>query len=321
MDKKEKSNILSRASKLMKGEFGLVLILILLCIVFTVSSPFFLTSSNLLNITRQISIVLTVSIGMLCVVLLGEIDLSVGSTAALAGIACAWTIINTGSQFLGITAGLAVGILVGSFNGFMVVYGRIPSFIVTLASMGIIRGIGLVWTNGKPISGLPVSFSFIGAERLFGIIPVSTVISLILVAIAYLLIHKTQHGVYIKAIGANTEAATLSAIPINRYKMIGFIASGLMCAVGGIITTSKLLSATPTACEGLEMDVLSAVILGGASLSGGVGTITGALIGALTIGVINNGMNLLGVTPFFQQIVKGAIILVAVLIKRNKNNK
>lgn len=321
MDKKEKSNILSRASKLMKGEFGLVLILILLCIVFTVSSPFFLTSSNLLNITRQISIVLTVSIGMLCVVLLGEIDLSVGSTAALAGIACAWTIINTGSQFLGITAGLAVGILVGSFNGFMVVYGRIPSFIVTLASMGIIRGIGLVWTNGKPISGLPVSFSFIGAERLFGIIPVSTVISLILVAIAYLLIHKTQHGVYIKAIGANTEAATLSAIPINRYKMIGFITSGLMCAVGGIITTSKLLSATPTACEGLEMDVLSAVILGGASLSGGVGTITGALIGALTIGVINNGMNLLGVTPFFQQIVKGAIILVAVLIKRNKNNK
>ncbi len=305
----------------MKGEFGLVLILILLCIVFTVSSPFFLTSSNLLNITRQISIVLTVSIGMLCVVLLGEIDLSVGSTAALAGIACAWTIINTGSQFLGITAGLAVGILVGSFNGFMVVYGRIPSFIVTLASMGIIRGIGLVWTNGKPISGLPVSFSFIGAERLFGIIPVSTVISLILVAIAYLLIHKTQHGVYIKAIGANTEAATLSAIPINRYKMIGFITSGLMCAVGGIITTSKLLSATPTACEGLEMDVLSAVILGGASLSGGVGTITGALIGALTIGVINNGMNLLGVTPFFQQIVKGAIILVAVLIKRNKNNK
>lgn len=316
--KKEKSNSVSKLSKFVKGEFGLVLILILLCITFTASSRFFLTSSNLLNITRQISIVLTVSIGMLCVVLLREIDLSVGSTAALSGIACAWTIVNTGSQTLGIITGLATGVIVGTFNGFMVVYGRIPSFIVTIASMGIVRGIGLVWTNGKAISGLPETFSFIGASRLFDIIPVSTIISLILVAIAYLFIHKTKHGVYIKAIGANTEAATLSAIPINRYKMIGFITSGFMSSIGGIINTSKLLSATPTACVGLEMDVLSAVILGGAALSGGVGTVTGALVGALTIGVINNGMNLLGITPFFQQIVKGLIILVAVLIKRNK---
>lgn len=317
MEKKVKH----RFSHFIKGEMGLVLILILLCIIFAFSSEFFLTSKNLLNITRQISIVLTVAIGMLCVVLLGEIDLSVGSTAALAGIACAWVIVNTGSQVLGLVAGILVGLLVGSFNGFMVVWGRIPSFIVTLASMGMIRGIGLVWTEGKPVSGLPASFDFIGADRLFGVIPVSTIISLLLVLIAYVIIHKTQHGVFMKAIGANTDAAQLSAIPINRYKMAGFMTAGLMAAFGGILNTSKLLSAAPTACEGLEMDVLSAVILGGAALSGGIGTVSGALIGALTIGVINNGMNMLGVTPFFQQIVKGAIILVAVLIKRNKNNK
>lgn len=307
-----------KVTKILKGEVGLLAILILLCLVFAFSSEFFLTSKNLMNVTRQIAIVLTIGIGMLFVVLTGEIDLSVGSAAALSGVACAAIITNTGSQGLGIFVGISIGIMTGAFNGIMTVYGRIPSFIVTLATMGILRGIALVWTQGRPISGLPKSFSFLGAEYIFKIIPISTVVSLALVIIGYFIIHKTKHGVYIKAIGANSEAAVLSAIPINRYKMLSFITIGIMCAVGGIITTSKLLSAQPTACEGMEMDVLSAVILGGASLSGGVGTITGTLIGALTIGVINNGMNLLGVSPFFQQIVKGTIILIAVLIKRNQ---
>ncbi len=271
-----------------------------------------------MNVTRQIIIVIKIGIGMLCVVLTGEIDFSVGSAAAMAGVACAAIITQTGSQVMGILAGIGIGIMTGAFNGVMTVYGRIPSFIVTLASMGIFRGIVLVWTQGKPISGLPENFSFWGAEYLLGIIPISTVISIILVIISYLMIHRTKHGVYIKSIGANSEAAILSAIPINRYKIISFLTVGIMCSIGGIITTSKLLSAQPMACEGMEMDVLSAVILGGASLSGGAGTITGTLIGALTIGVINNGMNLLGVSPFFQQIVKGTIILIAVLLKRKE---
>lgn len=315
----EKLNIRKRISDILKGEIGLLIILIILCVIFALSSDFFLTSQNLLNVTRQISIVLTISIGMLCVVLAGEIDLSVGSTAALAGIACAWAIIMTGSQFIGFMAGIAVGIAVGTVNGVLTVYGEIPSFIVTLATMGIVRGIGLVWTKGKPFSGLPESFSFIGAKYILGI-PVSSLLSILIVIIGFFIIHKTKHGVYIKAIGANNEAATLSTIPVNKYKLLSFIVAGIMCSIGGIITTSKLLTASPTACQGMEMDVLSAVILGGASLSGGVGTVTGTLFGALIIGVINNGMNMLNISPFFQQIVKGTIILAAVLIKR-KNKK
>lgn len=315
----QKIDIRKKISNVLKGEIGLLIILIILCIVFAFSSEFFLTTKNLLNVTRQISIVLTISIGMLCVVLVGEIDLSVGSTAALAGIACAYVISTTGSQLIGFIVGIAVGVAVGIFNGALTVYGRIPSFIVTLASMGIIRGIGLVWTKGKPFSGLPESFSFLGAKYIFGI-PVSSLLSVLIVVIGFFVIHKTKHGVYIKAIGANSEAATLSTIPINKYKLLSFVTVGIMCSIGGIITTSKLLTASPTACHGMEMDVLSAVILGGASLSGGVGTVTGTLIGALTIGVINNGMNMLDISPFFQQIVKGTIILVAVLIKRKNKN-
>lgn len=301
--------------KILKGEIGLLLILVLLCIVFSVTTDSFSNAGNLLNVTRQISIVLIISIGMLCVLLSGEIDLSVGSAAALAGVACATMIKQTGSAAVGILAAVAIGVAVGVLNGTMTVYGRIPSFIVTLAMMGILRGIALVWTQGKAVSGLPKQFSFLGAGYLW-IIPASTVLCIVLLIAAYFVIHKTRHGVYLKATGANAEAANLSAISINKYKIAAFIAAGVLSSVGGIVTTSKLLSAQAVAAEGMEMDVLSAVILGGASLSGGVGTITGTILGALIIGVINNGMNLLNISSFYQKIVKGIIILAAVLIRR-----
>lgn len=217
---------------------------------------------------------------------------------------------------------LTIGLLVGLINGSLVVYARIPSFIVTLATMGILRGVCMVWTNGKPISNLPESFSTLGAGYVFTIVPVATVVSLLLVLVFYVLLQRTRHGTYIKAIGANREAAKLSAIPIDRYKVAVFVAAGLMCAIGGLITTtSKLLSAQPTANDGLEMDVLSGVILGGASLAGGVGTVVGTLLGSLTIGVINNGLNLLNVSSYYQEIVKGIIIILAVVIKRNKRTQ
>lgn len=306
---------------MLKSEVGLLLILALLCIVFASTSEFFLVERNLLNITRQVSITLTVAMGMLCVVLSGEIDLSVGSTAALSGVAAAWVMQRTGSVLAGVLAALALGLIVGFANGFLVVYGRIPSFIVTLATMGILRGMCMVWTNGKPISNLPTSFSVLGAGYAFGKIPVSTIISLAIVVIFYILLQRTKHGTYIKAIGANCEAAKLSAIPIQRYKVLVFVVCALMCAIGGVLNTSKLLSAQPAALTGLEMDVLSGVILGGASLSGGVGSVPGALLGSLIIGVINNGLNLLNVSSYYQDIVKGIIIILAVVIKRNKENK
>lgn len=173
--------------------------------------------------------------GMLCVVLSGEIDLSVGSTAALCGVAAAWVMQQNGSIVMGICVALLMGIVIGLINGTLVVYGRIPSFIVTLATMGMLRGVCMVWTNGKPFSNLPQAFSTMGAGYILQVIPVATVISLTLVVIFYVLLQRTKHGTYIKAIGANREAAKLSAIPIQRYKVLVFVACSLMCAVGGLI--------------------------------------------------------------------------------------
>jgi ribose transport system permease protein len=301
--------------KLLRGELGLVLVLILIVVVFSLLSNYFLTAKNLLNITRQISITLIVAIGMTFVILTGEIDLSVGSVAALMGVVTASAMMATGSIALGILAGLVAGLVVGVTNGVLTVYGKVQSFIVTLAMLGIARGAALAWTGGIPISNLPEQFEFFGAGYVAGI-PVSSIIAVIVFVLGFLVLNRTKHGTYIQAIGANREAARLSAIPVDRYRVLAFVVSGLTCAVGGIIITSRLLSAQPNAADGLEMTVIAAVILGGASLSGGVGTVMGTLLGAMIIGVIDNGMNLIGVSAFFQQIVKGVIILAAVLIKR-----
>jgi ribose transport system permease protein len=301
--------------QLLSGELGLALILVFLVVVFLVASPHFLTSRNLLNITRQISINLIVAIGMTVVILTGEIDLSVGSIACFSGVAAAVVLGWTNSILLAVLAGLASGLAIGFINGLFIVYGKLQSFIVTLATMGIVRGLALVWTNGRPISGLKESFEVFGAGYV-GVVPVATLMSLLVFAIASVIITRTKHGPYLKAIGANREAALLSAIPVNQYRIAAFVISGLLSGLGGVIITSRLLSAAPTAGQGMEMDVIAAVILGGASLSGGVGTVLGTLLGAMIIGVIDNGMNLIGVSAFFQQVVKGCIILVAVLAKR-----
>ncbi|MCK9482562.1 MAG: ABC transporter permease [Bacteroidia bacterium] len=307
-----------RVSSALSSEHGLLIIMVVLILTFSFSTTSFASVNNLLNITRQVSIVLIVSLGMLSVVLSGEIDLSVGSVAAFAGVTSAIVMIGTNSVFVGVAVALLFGMTIGLTNGLLVVYGKIPSFIVSLSMMWIVRGMALVWTSGRAVSNLPRSFAFLGAGYI-GVVPVSTILCGILVIIAYIVLHKTKHGVYYKSIGSNLEAAKLSAIPIKPYKISVFIVSGALAALGGIITTSKLLSAQAIANEGMEMDVLAAVILGGASLSGGIGTVIGTLIGALTIGIINNGMNQLGISAFFQQIVKGTIILVAVLIRqRNK---
>lgn len=305
-----------QARQIVTGEFGLVVMLFLIIMYFSSQSEFFLVERNLLNITRQISINLIVAIGMTCVILTGEIDLSVGSIAALAGVATAKVMVDTDSIALGILAGMGTGLAVGLINGTLTVYGKIQSFIVTLAMLGIARGVALYWTEGRPVSQLPEQFDFFGAGYIDRF-PTSTVIAFVILLMGFVFLHRTKYGTYILSTGANREAARLSAIPINRYRIIAFLLAGLLSAVGGILITSRLLSAQPTAAEGMELNVIAAVILGGASLSGGVGTVFGTLIGAMIIGVIDNGMNLTGVSPFLQQIVKGVIILIAVLAKRN----
>lgn len=310
--------LVSGIRRIASGELGLVIMLLLIVVFFASQSEFFLVERNLLNITRQISVTLIVAIGMTFVILIGEIDLSVGSVAALAGVVTAKTIVSTGSIPLGILAGLGLGLAVGLLNGVLTVYGRIQSFIVTLAMLGIARGIALYWTDGRPVSQLPEEFDFWGAGYI-GAVPTSTVVAVVVLVLGYLILHRTKYGTYILATGANREAARLSAIPVNRYRVIAFLIAGVLSALGGILITSRLLSAQPTAAEGLEMNAIAAVILGGASLSGGVGTAIGTLLGAMTIGVIDNGMNLTGVSAFLQQVVKGLIILFAVLAKRNSD--
>lgn len=319
LDNTQANNTISvRIKRIASGEIGMLLIFVLLVIMFSLASDYFFQPTNLLNITRQVSITLIVAVGATFVILTGEIDLSVGSIAALAGVATAAMMKATDSIALGILAGLAIGLLVGFTNGLLTVYGKIQSFIVTLAMMGIARGVALAWTNGKPISNLPEAFGFFGAGYV-GPVPVSSIIAAVIFLIGFILLHKTKHGRYILSTGANREAALLSAISVDRYRVFVFLLSGFFSAVGGILITSRLLSAQPTAADGLELNVIAAVILGGASLSGGVGTMTGTLLGTMIIGVIDNGMNLVGVSAFFQQIVKGVIILAAVLAKRGKD--
>jgi ribose transport system permease protein len=310
--------VVRQVRQVLTGELGLVMMLFLIVIFFSSQSEFFLVERNLLNITRQISVNLIVAIGMTFVILTGEIDLSVGSIAALAGVATAKVMVDTGSIPLGILAGLGTGLAVGLVNGLLTVYGKIQSFIVTLAMLGIARGMALYWTEGKPISQLPEKFDFFGAGYIDRF-PTSSVVAFVILLLGFVFLHRTKHGTYILSTGANREAARLSAIPINRYRILAFLLVGLASAVGGVLITSRLLSAQPTAAEGMELNVIAAVILGGASLSGGVGTMFGTLIGAMIIGVIDNGMNLTGVSPFLQQIVKGVIILVAVLAKRSSD--
>jgi len=308
---------LSRIYKILSGEIGLLVILVLLVVGFSSASEYFFTSRNLLNVTRQVSINFIIAVGMTFLLLLGEIDLSVGSTAALAGVVTGTILTATGSIALAIFGGLFAGAAVGMVISIGVVYGRVQSFIVTLAMMGIARGIAYVWTQGYPISGLPLNFGVLGAGYV-GSVPVSSIIALAVFAVAFVVLNKTKHGLYIRAIGANPEAARLSAIKIKRYRVSGFVLTGLLSGLGGVLITSRLLSAQPTAAGGMEIDVIASAILGGATLTGGIGTIHGTALGALIIGIISNGLNLLGVSPFFQPIVKGLIILIAITMKRGK---
>lgn len=303
--------------RLLAREIGLLFILLLLICFFSLLTEYFFKVQNLLNISRQISIHLIVAIGMTFLILSGEIDLSVGSLTAFVGVLTGLVIKATGWLLLGIVTGTITGCLLGLTNGLFTVYGRIQSFIVTLAMFGILRGLALVVTSGRPISNLPVDFGLIGTGYIAHF-PVSSLVAVFLFLVALLILNRTEHGLNFRAIGANRETAMMAGIHVNRYRIAAFIISGLTCGVAGVITTSLLLSAQPTAAMGMELSVIAIVILGGASLAGGIGTVSGTLLGALIIGVIENGMNLMGISPFFQQIVKGTIILVALLLKRNE---
>ncbi|WP_300348046.1 ribose ABC transporter permease [Clostridium sp.] len=294
--------------------------LVLLCLVITMVTPKFLSISNITNVFTQVSVNAIIAIGMTFVILTGGIDLSVGSTLAISGALGASIIKSTGNVFLAILVAAIVGIVVGLINGLLVSKGKLQAFIVTLATMTIFRGATLVFTNGTPISKLPSSFVNIGNGKI-GFMPIPVIITVIIAIIAVYALSQTRFGRYLYALGGNEDASRLSGINTDKIKTLVYVVSGFASAIAGVIITSRIGSASPNAGTGFELDAIAAVVIGGTSLAGGEGTITGTLIGALIIGVLNNGLNLMNVSPFYQSIVKGLVILIAVLLdKKSRKN-
>lgn len=301
--------------KTFKQYGGTTLALLLLIILFSTQSPFFFQANNLINILLQVCIITILAIGMTFVLMIGEIDLSVASTLALSGVLTGLMVASGMNSILSMAIAILLStVLAGVFNGFLSSYMKIPSFIVTVASMQIIRGIGFALTDAKPVAITDQLIVAIGNYKVFGFLPLPIIIMLVMAIIAHIVLAKTKFGRQLKMIGGNKEAAKYSGIKINKLQIYVFMISAFTAAISGILMTSRLYSAQPNVAQSYELDAIASAVLGGTSLTGGQGTIAGTIIGALIIGVVNNGMNLIGLEYFYQQIVKGAIIVIAVLI-------
>jgi ribose transport system permease protein len=306
--------------------FQSLIALLLLCVTLAILTDKFFTAENGLNVLRQVAVNICIATGMTLIVLTAGIDLSVGSVLALCGAVTAGLFKNglefasadlyVGFTVLGaILGGLLLGALLGWFNGFTVTKFNVPPFVATLAMLTIARGFTMLYTKGHPISNLGKDFAFIGSGSLLGI-PVPVWIAIVVVLIAVFITQKTKLGRYIYAIGGNEQAAKLSGININKVKMTVYATAGALAALGGIIVTARLDSAQPNAGISYELDAIAAVVIGGTSLGGGKGSVWGTVMGAIIIGVLNNGLVLLNVSPFWQQVVKGGVILLAVIIDK-----
>ena len=303
--------------KYFKDNIGIIIALLAMCIflvIFPTTRTTFLTPNNMFNILRQNASNLFLATGMTMVIILGGIELSVGSVIALSGCVAAGCVVNLGlPEAVGFLAAILVGAIVGMFNGLVICKTDIPPFIVTLASMNIAKGIALVYTQGAPIRCMTDAFKFPGAGYV-GPVPTPVILMLIVFVIAALMINRTQLGRHIYAVGGNAQAAKFSGINVSKVKFIVYTYTGIMAGIAGVVVASRLYSGQPTAGDGAEMDAIAAVVVGGTSMSGGSGRIGGTLIGVLIIGVLNNGLNLMGVDSNWQYIVKGIVIMIAVFI-------
>lgn len=299
-------------------ELKSLVILLILVVVAAALSPVFLTPTNLLNILLEVAVTAILAIGQTYIIILGEIDLSVGAILGLSG-AIAAGVLAKGNLPEALLAGLLIGAAAGLLNGFLVTKGKMPSFIATLGTMTAFSGLTLVYTGGNPISVGSQAFQWIGQGYVFRI-PVPVVLMLLLYVVFWFLLHKTHFGRYIFATGGNIEASRLSGIGVRKIKNIAFMTTGALAAVAGIVLTSRLSCAEPTSGSGMELDSIAAVILGGTSLTGGKGRLVGTVVGAIILGVLDDGMNLLNVSAFYQGVVKGVIIILAVLLDSNMDS-
>ncbi len=309
---REGMNVDNRKIWLIARKYATMFILVIFLIAMAFLSDRFFTFKNLTNVGRQISLNAILALGMTLVIISGGIDLSVGGVCALGCCVCAKILNSTGSSLLAIAVVLLIGLAVGAFNGFVVSKTGIAPFIVTLSTVSIIRGITLVMTNASPMPISNAAFKFIGQGTLLGI-PFPIYITLILAIITAFVMNKTVFGRYVYAIGGNERSAVVAGIQVKKVKISVYMVSGFLAAFTAIIYTSRLSSGVPSLGDGFEMDAITAAVIGGASLAGGQGHIWGTMIGAVIIGILNNALNLLNINSYFQDIVKGVVVLLAVL--------
>ncbi|MFV0379952.1 MAG: ABC transporter permease [Anaerorhabdus sp.] len=302
-------------NKVFKTYGGTTLALMLLIFLFSLLSPYFLKMNNIMNILLQVSIIAILAVGMTFVLMIGEIDLSVASTLALSGVLVGVLVEKGITSIIAIALVIfLLAITIGLFNGGLSAKFKIPTFIVTVASMQIIRGIGYATTDSKPIAISDNFLIAIGNFKVFNVIPLPIIIMLVIAVIAHVILSKTKFGRQLKMIGGNKKASIYSGIKVNKMQVYVFMISAMTAAISGILMASRLYSAQPNVAQSYELDAIASAVLGGTSLNGGQGTILGTIIGAIIMGVVNNGMNLIGLEYFYQQIVKGVIIVIAVLI-------
>ena len=298
-----------------KRNGGIIIGLLIICAILTVMSDSFLSPQNFANIMRQITVNVILACGMTMVIILGGIDLSVGSIIAVSGCLCCGLITNVGMPSVAaIPLSILAGTLVGVFNGVIISRTTIPPFIVTLATMNIGRGFARIYTKATTILVDDELFTFIGSGKLFGNIPIHFVYMIVVIIISALILNRTRLGRNIYAVGDNEQAESYSGINSKKVTLTVFIIMGFFAACAGILSSARTFSGQFNVGEGAEMDAISAVVLGGTSMTGGVGYLSGTIIGCIVIGVLNNGMNILGIDSSWQYVVKGVVVLIAVFI-------
>lgn len=303
------------------NKYGILMVFLILFVLLTLITNTFFTSRNLINVLKQVSINGIISVGMMCVLLTGGIDLSVGSIVALSGIV-ATTFAHPGEYpvivpiILGVLAGAACGVV----NGTLVAFLNLPAFIATLGMLSVASGVALVLSKGRPISNLSEQFRYIGGGTILGL-PILIYILAAVFLIGYLILSWTKFGRYLYAIGGNEDAAKASGLSVARIKLFVYMISGICAGLAGTVLASRINAGQPNSGEGYELDAIAAVVIGGTSLNGGIGKVSGTILGVLIVGVINNGMDLLNISSYYQKIVKGSNIVLAVLLDRITKNK
>ncbi len=321
----------SRDTKAMLAEYGqkygILMALVLICVILSLANEYFLTGRNFVNVLRQASINGILAIGMTFVILTRGIDLSVGSVVALAGVVSASfattsaTAAIAGAPYpalLALAVGIAVGIAAGWINGWIVARHKVPAFVVTLGMLSAARGLTLIYSGGKPVQALTPGYRYVGTADIAGI-PMPVILFAIVFAVSLFVLNTTRFGRRIYAAGGNPHAARVSGISVARVKITVYMISGGLAGLAGMILAARTGSALPQAGIAYELDAIAAVVIGGTSLSGGIGKVTGTLIGALLIAVVNNGLDLMGVESYYQQVIKGGLIVAAVMLDRARH--